>query len=898
MPPLPDRPEVLPMTDPVTRLNAALEGRYRIARELGQGGMATVYLADDLRHERKVALKVLKPELAAVVGAERFMAEIKTTANLQHPHILPLFDSGEADSYLFYVMPFVEGETLRDRIDREGQLAVDDAVRIATNLAEALDYAHRQGVIHRDVKPANVLLQEGRPVLSDFGIALAVGAAGAGRLTGTGLSLGTPHYMSPEQVAGDRDPEARSDIYALGSILYEMLVGQPPFQGSSVQSVLAKILTDEVAPVRDERPSVPVNVAAVVAKATERLPADRFPSGDAFATALRDPAFTHGAEDPVGAPAASSWFPSAKQSWALVVAAVVGALLVRGTGDGPGTGVVPLHVEITPAEAPAVVNTGSYLALSPDGRTLIYVARDLRSRVLSLEDGQVRPFPGPDSVTFAHRFSPDGQRLLYLRPGPGSAFELVTSDLSDRPSVALSPVAGNPSAAWGDDGFIYFEGPDTRGTISRIRETGGTPELVLERGDDYRWHFPEPLPGGKGMLAIRWVDGTGPYDEMVHVVDLESGEATALVAGRRAKYSPTGHLLYVDGGGVLNADRFDARSFELAGVPTILAHGLHAASLDAQFEISKTGDLVYLTETLGESRETLLRVHRNGDAFPVDAERIDGYLETVRVSPNGRFLAVQYRESLAGPDDVWLYDMSRGTFQPVTRTDLDEQHPVWAADGRSLLYLVNSSGLDDVYTVPSDMSSDPVRIPLPDVAIYEAVESADGRYLILKVIDPETDRDILYLDRQESDTIRSFLDSRAVETSPQLSPDGRWLAYVSDESGRDEVYLRRFPEGRPRVPVSRDGGLAPAWSHTGNELFFVATDVDSLAVVAVSEGGGGIELGIPIPLVDVSGFEIARHETSWTVLPGDSTFVFIRDQSTSAGLRVWVNWVGGVGGSD
>ena len=226
------------MSDPITRLNAALEGRYRIESELGEGGMATVYLADDIKHERKVALKVLKQELAAVVGAERFLAEIKTTANLTHPHILPLFDSGEADGFLFYVMPHIEGESLRDRLDREHQLPVDDAVQIAKNVAEALDYAHRQGVIHRDIKPANILLLDGKPVISDFGIALAVGAAGGHRLTETGLSLGTPHYMSPEQATGDGNVGPATDMYALGCVLYEMLVGEPPYIGSTAQAIL------------------------------------------------------------------------------------------------------------------------------------------------------------------------------------------------------------------------------------------------------------------------------------------------------------------------------------------------------------------------------------------------------------------------------------------------------------------------------------------------------------------------------------------------------------------------------------------------------------------------------------------------------------------------------------
>ena len=213
------------MTEALQRLSAAVAERYRIERELGQGGMATVYLAHDLRHDRKVALKVLKPELAAVLGAQRFVVEIKTTAQLQHPHILPLFDSGTAGGFLYYVMPFVQGETLRSKLDRETQLGIDESVRITTAVADALDYAHRHGVIHRDIKPENILLHDGRPVVADFGIALAVSAAAGGRMTETGLSLGTPHYMSPEQATAEKELTARSDIYSLGCVLYEMLTG-------------------------------------------------------------------------------------------------------------------------------------------------------------------------------------------------------------------------------------------------------------------------------------------------------------------------------------------------------------------------------------------------------------------------------------------------------------------------------------------------------------------------------------------------------------------------------------------------------------------------------------------------------------------------------------------------
>jgi eukaryotic-like serine/threonine-protein kinase len=263
------------VSQPLERLAVALSDHYRLERQLGQGGMATVYLAEDLKHHRPVAIKVLRPELAAVLGAERFVQEIQTTAALQHPHILPLFDSGQADGFLYYVMPYIEGETLRTRLDREKQLGIDEAVKITREVADALDYAHRHGVIHRDIKPENILLHDGRPMVADFGIALALSAAAGGRMTETGMSLGTPHYMSPEQATADRDITARSDIYSLASVLYEMLTGEPPHMGTSAQQIIMKIVTDTARPVTELRKSVPPNVAAAVAQALEKLPADR-----------------------------------------------------------------------------------------------------------------------------------------------------------------------------------------------------------------------------------------------------------------------------------------------------------------------------------------------------------------------------------------------------------------------------------------------------------------------------------------------------------------------------------------------------------------------------------------------------------------------------------------------
>ena len=314
------------MSETIERLASALAGRYRIERELGAGGMATVYLAEDVKHGRMVAVKVLKPELAVAIGAERFLTEIKTTANLQHPHILALHDSGEVNGTVYYVMPFVEGESLRDRLDREKQLPVDDALRIAGEVADALQYAHERGVIHRDIKPENILLQRGHAVVADFGIALAASRSGGTRMTETGMSLGTPTYMSPEQAMGSREVDARTDVYSLGCVLYEMLIGEPPFVGPTAQSIVAKVVTELPKSITAQRHTVPAHVDAAVQVALEKLAADRFASAGAFAEALRSPGANVRVPGAAGRarPRATGMIATAL----LVAAAVAGAFLL------------------------------------------------------------------------------------------------------------------------------------------------------------------------------------------------------------------------------------------------------------------------------------------------------------------------------------------------------------------------------------------------------------------------------------------------------------------------------------------------------------------------------------------------------------------------------------------
>ena len=414
------------MTSPLPRLTAALSDRYRLESELGEGGMATVYLAQDIKHNRRVAVKVLRPELAAVIGAERFLTEITTTANLQHPHILPLFDSGEADSFLFYVMPYVEGETVRDRISREKQLPVADAVRIASEVAAALDYAHRHGVIHRDIKPENILLHDGSALVADFGIALAASKAGGTRMTETGMSLGTPHYMSPEQAMGEREITARSDVYALGCVLYEMLTGDPPFTGSTAQAIVARVVTENPRSMTSQRHTIPPQVEAAVLTALEKLPADRFATAAEFAAALADP--NYASKTTVMMAAATGRGRSSRFAAPLAVIAALAtiAALWGWLRPGAATSHTPLHDDPSRGERTLTTDRGTRFAISPDGSKIVYAGQGPEGTQLYLLDrSQLEPVPLPGTDGAIVPFFSPGRRASRLQLLGNAALKVV-----------------------------------------------------------------------------------------------------------------------------------------------------------------------------------------------------------------------------------------------------------------------------------------------------------------------------------------------------------------------------------------------------------------------------------------------------------------------------------------
>jgi serine/threonine-protein kinase len=883
------------LPDPITRLNAALAGRYSIERELGEGGMATVYLAADLKHERSVALKVLKPELAAVVGAERFLTEIKTTANLQHPHILPLFDSGEADSFLFYVMPYVQGETLRARLDREKQLPVDEAIRIATDVAEALDAAHAQGVIHRDIKPANLLLSNGRPLVADFGIALAVSAAGGGRLTETGLSLGTPHYMSPEQATGEQSVSAATDIYALGAVLYEMLVGDPPHTGSTAQAILGKIIVGAPVTVAEHRASVPAHVDGAIRKALEKLPADRFASTRDFARALADPGFRYGSDDRLqGEPVRGLWnvLSMATTAVAVVMALALGwALLSPTSPDSSSNGVVRFTV---PVGEDADVFLGgelgteygypaaTALAISPDGSQLVYSAWDRDeegsqvSRLYRRRLGQERadPLAGTEGASGPF-FSSTGEWVGFFTPAGLKRVSVENGDV-ERVGQGGGQLSARVSATWGDDGTIVVSNGQSLYT-DRLTSDGGM-EVLLPADTvlpGMRYSHPHMLPGSRKMLVTGRPWSVDPALAGVFVLDLETLQRTSLVENAMNPiYAEPGYLLFVRQGNLM-AVRFDAARGEISGDQKIVIEDVMQAvgmpnsdheTGTAQVAISLSGTLAYARGGTFPGQERLaVRVAPDGTAEPLDMPVMD--YSGGRVSPGGDRLALTVYEGRSST--ILVHDLNRRVTERLDGGGFEVAQPEWSPDGREIAYQSDHvDGVKNIYRILVDGSGEPERVAPADR--YQAMLS----WSATGVIAYQQDGDIWVVPPGAEP--RPFLVSEEVrESHATFSPNGRWVAYVSG----GEVYVRPYPGPEPATRVSDGGGNAPVWSRDGRRLFFRRGPIATRELLAteVGEEEGEFRASPPEVLIDSWRYQGYTPMRSHDVL-ADGSFLAIANK--------------------
>jgi eukaryotic-like serine/threonine-protein kinase len=831
------------------RLQAALSDRYRLERELGAGGMATVYLAQDLKHDRQVALKVLKPELAAVLGAERFVIEIKTTAALQHPHILPLFDSGTADGFLYYVMPFIQGETLRTKLDREHQFGVEEAVRITREVADALDYAHRNGVIHRDIKPENILLHDGRPMVADFGIALALSAAAGGRMTETGLSLGTPHYMSPEQATAEKEISGRSDVYSLASVLYEMLTGEPPHTGKSAQQIIMKIIAEPVKPVAELRKSVPRHVAAAVAQALEKLPADRFESAKAFADALTDSHFTTVSEAAAAGASGGSvgqWLrsPFSRAAVALLVVSSV-VLAVLATRDQAPPMPEPV------VAFPLVDSIGAPLtfALADDG-TMIFV-RDGQIFVRRPGELTESALSGVDDAVSGSTLviSPNGADLVYeAERGSGPSLRSVLQRASLR-GGAPSTLWTAPEAltyalplAWSEDGSIYVtvvSGSLASARLGRLRESGGEIETISEAA----FNDAVLLPGGRALVGCVFTS-SGPN---VVALDLTTRDTVHVAPDACSpRWSPTGHLLLPNRDGTLRALPFDPDRLEVTGPSTPVLSGVAVANTNARYQLSRTGTLMYVAgpPSGGGAGLQMTLIDLDGTASPIPLERTDH--ADAGFSPDGRMLAYT-REG-----HIWIYDLDLGTHRKLTTVGSEHHNPVWSPDGAGVAYraLRTEGNGGDVYVQALDGDSVGVHIGGTAGGDNPSQWLSDGTILVYQ--DPPSDIVTLNADRPGAPV--PILQADWNETRGRVSPDGKWLAYQSNEAGRGQLIVRAWPRlDRKAVIADSIAAQFHFWSPDNRTLYYVRqgnlmaaalAGTDSLSVlsrrVAVERLGGSL----------------------------------------------------------
>jgi serine/threonine-protein kinase len=877
------------MSDAPHRLSAALADRYRIERELGEGGMATVYLAEDLKHDRRVAIKVLKPELAAVIGAERFLAEIKTTANLQHPHILPLFDSGEADGSLFYVMPYLDGESLRDRLDRERHLPVDEAVELVAKVAGAIQAAHDRGVIHRDIKPENVLLGErGEPLVADFGIALAVSQAGGGRLTETGLSLGTPYYMSPEQASADREPGPQSDVYSLGCLLYEMLAGDPPHTGSSAQAVLAKVLTERPRPVTELRETVPRHVDHALRTALQRLPADRFASADAFVRALRDPDYRV-PSTPGSRPGKGDSGRAERRAWTTylpwVIAAVLAALLWwNGLDSSTAPADAPVtRFELTTPDGQAFsAGNRPNLALDPQGAFVIYRGPApsgsapwmLWRRDLDQLTG--RPIAGTEGGS-RPRISPGGRFLAFSPEN-----DVVVIPVDGGPPTSTEELGSSP--IWGDDGAMYDR---DEGSLVRWTPATGEIETIAPLPDSIadRAFFLTVARPGLALFVLQEFFAGGSV-----ALNTRTGQWRDLGIATGVTYLDSGHLAYAREDGAVVLRPFDAETLEFQGPPRVGPDLAQRISGGGLFEVAEDGTLVYAAG--GSSDLAFVWLDRAGRMEPIDWIEPTG-VQGLSLSPEGRRLAVGGGATPNRPregGDLWLYDLEARTRLRLTE-DGASIRPEWHPDGDRLLFVRQAPELQ-FRTHPGDRPSDGELLTPVTRGPADGVWHPNGRELILRMGSDETFSRSLFRFLPGEEAAKPYLERDSDDRLPLFSPDGNWVVYVSSQSGRDEVYAQSYPEPGAVIPVSLEGGIHPRWSRSGDELFYLDEEA-YLWSARVTLGPDVFEITSRERLFQLDPsirFANERNTPIWDVAP-DGRFLFNRHLEDSQRLVVVRNWV-------
>ena len=869
------------MTDVLTRLTTSLAGHYEVQRELGAGGMATVYRAVDLKHQRDVAIKVLHPDLGAALGGERFLSEIRTTARLQHPHVLPLLDSGAADGLLYYVMPLVTGETLRQRLDREQQLPIDDAISIAREVADALGYAHGLGVIHRDIKPENILLRDGHAVVADFGIALAVQSAGGARMTQTGLSLGTPQYMSPEQAMGERAIDGRSDIYALGAVTYEMLAGEPPFTGPNVQAIVARLLAEEPRSLTRLRRAVPAGLESAVMRALEKLPADRFAKAADFSAALL-------AETP-GSTRTSARSHQKPLTRAWPIFAVGAAMLAAGVGLGrvlakPATISEPsrqLAIDLPDSirvafkgnlDAPG--GQGS-VTISGDGRRIAWIGTTPRTTgvqlyVRDLSSYTIRAVPGTAGA-FAPFLSADGSLLGYF-----SGRELRETNLNNGETrVLLRDLRSSKGAAYLTSGSVLVAVES--GVLTVVARGGGTRRITAfapttkELESTGLLTFPAMMPNERYAVGVSangpMVVGSLTDGAIRRIRPFNVSDSTAVIVGGAPQVAG-GRLYWLERDVVLSAV-LDAEEARLTSEPTPVVSGVRGDLFGAaDFDVADDGTVVFVAgadPAIGHL--AWLGPGNRVDTLALPPAAYGGF----DISPDGRSLLTKTFNA-SGATEIRVFDIARGTSTVLDVGTGDISQPGWSGDGRTALVSVAPNGVASarVLRVPVDGRSAIDTVMSGGLDRYAV--SHDGRVTVLQVSAMGSPNRYLAFGQgskfyasanngpfEELTGLRDFV-------SPALSPDGKWLAYEKYGVGRSALYIERFPpDGRP-IPVPNDGDAYEAFFSAKGDKLYYRTGSSVMQVPLVVTGNemtlGNASKYVDVPFADFLGraYKLARDD--------------------------------------
>jgi Tol biopolymer transport system component/tRNA A-37 threonylcarbamoyl transferase component Bud32 len=883
-------------------------GQFVIRAALGAGGMGEVYEAEDTRLRRRVALKVVRQDVAAdPVRRVRLEREASAVAMLNHPHIVTVHSLEEHDGRLFITMELIAGSTLASSLPAHG-FPFERARRISRELADALSAAHACGVVHRDLKPSNVMItRDGVVKVLDFGLSrLAVeqsdGRISTDSLTVDGNLVGTAAYMAPEQIEG-RPADARSDLFSLGVVMFEMATGRRPFNGPSALSILTSIAKDTPPLASDVNPAVPEEFARLIDRCLVKDPLQRMQSAVDLRWQLDDlsgalPARKRAGHTRVGLKGART----ATAAGLGVLALLSATWMAFGRASEPAEDrrMVRLTVDL-PSNQVIVPEFNPHVALSPDGTQLAFTSLPGPVSIRRLDTLETKVVESTTTPGFrgAPLFSPDGSALAFIQGNAilSSARPFFKVALSGGAPIKLVEYDAFHRGDWSSDGGIYWTARYPGGIV-RISESGGTiepvTELDLSKGE--RSHrFASLLPGEQALIYTVGFEGINDYDDArIDLWDLKSRtRKTLITGGTSAVYSPSGHIVYARAG-KLHAVAFDAARQQVTGAPVEVLDGVMTSGNTgaAEFSLSRRGDLAYVPGRSAGGRRTLVWMDRSGKSEPVPLPPAS-YLYP-RLSPDGRYLAVETE----GPNhDVYVYDFARSVLTKIT-TDGQSHNPVWTPDSKRLAFRSWQSGGMTMWMMPADRSAPAVRLDPAGTRQSPVSVSPDGRYLTFDQKGQSTRDDAWVLSLDGSISTQAIAQSRFAEGSAKFSPDGKWVAYVSDESGRPEVYVQPFPGPGPKVQISSAGGFDPVWRRTGGELFYrsdenmMAVSIDTAPNIKVSAprqlwkgsftAGSGSSCGMP-----------GVTSSNYDVTPDGQRFLMVRDEDAAiSAIRIVVvlNW--------